>query len=67
MKIPLFRRDKTEKAVDPVCKMEVNVKASPGGTYNYSDQTYYFCGPGCRIAFIKEAEEYLSGRKSIEM
>ena len=67
MRIPLFSRGKAETAVDPVCKMDVDVKKPSGGTHEYGGQTYYFCGPGCRVAFSKEPEAYLSGEKSVEM
>ncbi len=67
MRIPLFGRGKAETAVDPVCKMDVEVKNPNGGTHEHAGQTYYFCGPGCRVAFSKEPEAYLSGEKSMEM
>ena len=67
MRIPLFGRGKMDAAVDPVCSMDVNVKTPPGGTHQHGDQTYYFCGPGCRVAFSKEPEAYLSGEKKINM
>ena len=54
-------------AEDPVCHMSVPVKSPNGGIFEYREITYYFCGPGCRVAFSKEPEEYLSGNKSIEM
>ncbi len=58
---------KGEKAVDPVCGMDVEVKKSPGGTHMFDGTTYYFCGPGCRVAFSKEPAAYLSGEKKMEM
>ena len=58
---------KNETAVDPVCGMDVDVKKAPGGTHMYEGTTYYFCGPGCRVAFSKEPEAYLSGDKKMEM
>ena len=61
----LFR--KPEMAEDPVCHMQVDVKKAPGGTYEHAGRTYYFCGPGCRVAFSKEPEAYLSGEKRMEM
>jgi YHS domain-containing protein len=67
MRIPLFGRGKTETAVDPVCSMDVDVKKPSGGTHEHEGQTYYFCGPGCRVAFSKEPEAYLSGEKKMEM
>ena len=67
MRIPLFGRGKADTAVDPVCKMDVDVKNPSGGTHEHEGQTYYFCGPGCRVAFSKEPASYLSGEKSMEM
>ena len=56
-----------ETAEDPVCHMMVDVGKALGGTYEHAGQTYYFCGPGCRVAFTKEPEVYLSGEKQLEM
>ena len=67
LRIPFLSGGKGESAIDPVCHMEVNVKNPNGGTHEHQGQTYYFCGPGCRVAFSKEPEAYLSGEKSIEM
>jgi YHS domain-containing protein len=58
---------KPETAEDPVCHMQVDKSKPGGGTYDYKNQTYYFCGPGCRVAFSKEPEAYLSGQKKIDM
>ncbi len=65
MKIPFL--SKSETAIDPVCHMEVDVSNPPGGSSEHEGQTYYFCGPGCRVAFEKEPEAYLSGEKKMEM
>ena len=47
-------------AVDPVCKMTVS-KASPGGgSAEHEGETYYFCGPGCREAFVADPARYLA-------
>ncbi len=59
--------ERAERAEDPVCHMEVDTGNPPGGTHEHEGQTYYFCGPGCRIAFSKEPEPYLSGEKGMEM
>ncbi len=67
MRIPLFRRGSENKAIDPVCHMEVDPKKPGGGSYGYKGTTYYFCGPGCNRAFQKEPEAYLSGEKKIDM
>jgi Cu+-exporting ATPase len=54
-------------AEDPVCHMSVPIKSPGGGVFEHQGTTYYFCGPGCRIAFSKEPAEYLSGNKSLDM
>ena len=66
MRIPLFRRER-ETARDPVCGMDVDVEKPPGGDWEREGVRYYFCAPGCNRAFQKEPEEYLSGRKGMEM
>jgi YHS domain-containing protein len=66
MKIPLFSRSSKE-AIDPVCHMIVNPDNANGGSWDYEDSSYYFCAPGCKIAFKKDPESYLSGEKKIEM
>ena len=66
MRIPLFNRgNRTE--TDPVCNMQVDIRNPRGGTFEYQDRTYYFCGPGCNRAFQREPEAYLSGEKNIQM
>ena len=45
-------------AMDPVCGMQVDEK-SAAATYDYQGETYYFCAPGCKAAFVKEPEKYL--------
>ena len=45
-------------ATDPVCKMEVDPEKAAAKT-EYRGQTYYFCAPGCKVAFEKETEKYL--------
>ena len=67
MRIPLFGRGKMDTSIDPVCKMDVDVKNPRGGSYEHNGEKYYFCAPGCRIAFSKDADAYLSGEKRIEM
>ena len=56
-----------DKARDPVCSMQVDIEAAPGGTHKHGGKTYYFCGPGCKVAFSKEPEAYLSGEKKVQM
>ncbi|MCG3141692.1 MAG: hypothetical protein HDKAJFGB_03008 [Anaerolineae bacterium] len=44
---------------DPVCHMDID-PATAAGTSEYKGQTYYFCSLGCKKAFDKEPEKYLS-------
>lgn len=44
---------------DPVCGMMVDPKAAPAKT-EYKGQTYYFCAPGCKVAFERDPEKYLT-------
>ena len=46
-------------AIDPVCKMEVDEKTAQFKA-DYQGKTYYFCAPGCKKAFEKEPEKFLS-------
>ncbi len=46
-------------AKDPVCGMEVE-PAQAAATFEYKGETYYFCAPGCKIAFEKEPKKYLN-------
>ena len=47
-------------AMDPVCKMTVDPETAPAKT-EYKGKTYYFCAPGCKVAFEKDPEKYLKG------
>ena len=51
-------------AVDPICKMDVDTDSPPGGQKDHDGTTYYFCAPGCKVAFDKEPEKYLAGPAS---
>ena len=66
MRIPFFKRSAVT-ATDPVCNMDVDIKKPGGGTWEFKNETYYFCGPGCNRAFQKEPEAYLSGEKKVDM
>jgi xanthine dehydrogenase accessory factor len=46
-------------AIDPVCKMEVDVAAAKWIS-DYEGDTYYFCAPGCKTAFEKDPEPFLA-------
>ena len=43
---------------DPVCGMMVDLKTAAGKS-EYKGKTYYFCSPGCKVAFDKDPEKYL--------
>jgi Cu+-exporting ATPase len=45
-------------AKDPVCGMEVDEKKAAGKS-EYKGKTYYFCAPGCKIAFDENPEKYV--------
>ena len=48
-------------AIDPICQMEVDTDSPPGGQSEYQGTSYYFCAPGCKVAFDQEPGKYLSG------
>jgi Cu+-exporting ATPase len=50
--------DEPERAVDPVCGMEVE-PATAAATASANGTTYYFCSTGCRDHFL--AEEHQRG------
>ena len=54
-------------AEDPVCHMMVRTSTTGEQIYEHAGQPYYFCGPGCLVAFSREPEAYLSGEKKVEM
>ena len=48
-------------AIDPICQMKVDTDNPPGGSSEYQGTTYYFCSPGCKVAFEQNPESHLSG------
>jgi YHS domain-containing protein len=46
-------------AKDPVCLMDVS-ESKAAATSDYKGTTYYFCAPGCKHAFDKDPDKYLS-------
>ncbi|MDH4208472.1 MAG: YHS domain-containing protein [Anaerolineae bacterium] len=48
-------------AKDLVCKMHVDERTAPA-KYEYQGKVYYFCHPGCKMAFQKDPEKYLKGQ-----
>ncbi len=47
--------------IDPVCGMMVDPKTAAGKS-EYQGKTYYFCASGCKKAFDKEPQKYISGQ-----
>lgn len=47
-------------AKDPVCKMDVD-ESRAAATAVYQGRTYYFCAPGCKVAFEKDPGKYVKG------
>ena len=47
-----------EQVKDPVCGMMVNPETAAAQT-DYEGETYYFCAPGCKVAFEKDPGKYL--------
>ena len=48
-----------EKVMDVVCKMWVD-PATAAAKAEYQGEKYYFCAPGCKVAFLKEPDKYLN-------
>ena len=44
--------------VDPVCKVEVDEKATENVS-EYKGKKYYFCAPLCKKVFDENPEEYV--------
>lgn len=51
-------------AIDPICKMTVDVESPRGGTHDYEGVTYYFCNPRCREKFAADPQSYLQSDDS---
>ena len=47
---------------DLVCGMEVDPKTAAAKS-EYKGVTYYFCARGCKVAFDKDPEQYVSASK----
>lgn len=50
-------------AKNPVCGMDVDERKA-SSTSQYKGQTYYFCSKGCKAAFDKDSEKFVSEKKS---
>lgn len=45
-------------AKDLICGMAVGPQTA-AATSEYKGETYYFCAPGCKVAFDRDPERYL--------
>lgn len=54
----------TATAIDPICQMSVDM-ATTTHTAEHDGNTYYFCAPGCRKAFLADPARYLAPGPSI--
>lgn len=48
-----------ETMIDPVCMMKVT-KGDDVPSYQFRSETYHFCAPACRKAFVADPEKYLN-------
>jgi xanthine dehydrogenase accessory factor len=46
-------------AIDPVCGMTVDIVGA-NHSFQYKQQTYYFCSEGCQARFAADPEKYLN-------
>ena len=46
-------------ALDLVCNMEVDPRTAAAKS-EYEGKTYYFCAPGCKVAFDRNPEKYVT-------
>ena len=54
-----LNRIDSQTGVDPVCGMTVDVDGAEH-TADHHGTRYYFCGAGCRAAFLKDPEPYFT-------
>jgi Cu+-exporting ATPase len=55
-----------EPFVDPVCKMLV-MPETAAASYEYNDETYYFCSVGCRDKFAADPAKFLGPKKAKDL
>jgi P-type Cu+ transporter len=56
------KRAESDRAIDPVCGMEVD-RAAAKLTLDYQGETYFFCHAGCQQKFEKNPAHYLAGHR----
>jgi YHS domain-containing protein len=55
-----------EKVKDLVCGMTIDPQTA-AATSEYKGQTYYFCARGCKVAFDRDPEKYISGQEEAQI
>jgi len=48
--------------IDPVCGMQIDPATAAGST-EHRGETYWFCSPGCRDAFVADPDRYTAARR----
>ena len=47
-------------SIDPVCKIHVDIPTA-AASYDYEEETVYFCSLSCLRDFEKDPEKYMGG------
>jgi Cu+-exporting ATPase len=58
-------RELSKMVKDPVCGMMVDPETAPAKA-EHKGKTYYFCAPGCKVAFERDLEKCLESEASGE-
>jgi YHS domain-containing protein len=58
----IHRNEDNSETKDPVCKMKISQKTAID-TYEFENETYYFCSPNCRMEFELNPKKYLPPKK----
>lgn len=53
-----YMQNNDQKHIDPVCKMEVEVKEDTPSS-EYQGTTYYFCALGCKQSFDMNPAKFI--------
>jgi Cu+-exporting ATPase len=51
-----------QRVKDLVCGMTIDPQTA-AATSEYKGQVYYFCAQGCKVAFDRNPEKYISGEE----
>jgi YHS domain-containing protein len=52
--------EREQMVKDPVCGMMVDPQKAAAKS-EYKGKTYYFCARGCKVAFDRDPEKYVTG------